>query len=248
MSLLYDIIPYMDDDGFVSPSPVAPGSLYTSGNGVMYTSEFIIMASKLGILEDDVYAKHHFVDTIEQCIDKNGLLNRFPLVHEGGQEGPDDYYGLMNACMELKVTHIPRNVLKAIFMYKGALNNVNPGKWTAQSFLIRQPQLLTCIISAAFPSLINPLHILIRLLCLPLYLVSALIIATNSLFIDQKEVDTRRLGWHVMNTLKHVSLSAKLASFIWLRRLYKDYGPKGMRAVATRYYSENHPFTTYWVD
>lgn len=246
MGLMNDILLYTDAQGLVCPKPADPRDLYGSGNGVIYTAEFMVIMAKYSLLEpEDI---HDYEVLMKACYAVPGVINRVPHNINRDQDGPDDYYGLLNACMQLHITSIPRDMLKAAIKYKGAFNNAEPGKWTAQSFLIRQPQLLTCMVASAFPSLKNPLHWLMRLLFLPFFIVSAIIISLNSAFSDHKEVDTRRLGWHVMQNLKPVSLLCKLASLIWYKRLYKDYGSKGMKAVAALYYSENHPFNTYWVD
>lgn len=244
MSLKGEILPYIDAVGLVSPNLPVPVTGRASGNGVCYTSEYYILLNKNGELKDQ--DRTAFAAKIGSCIDSNGLLNRAQAGTDPDQEGPDDYLGVLSACKSLGNTEIPRQFLKAVFKYQGFLNNSNPGKWTLSSFLIRQPQLLACMVAAAFPSFNNPLHLFSRLLAAPLFFVSAVIIATNCMFTDPSDTDSRRLGWHVWQTLKPVSLTCWLAGKIWEKRLFRDFGAYGMLRVAAIYYQKNHPFATYW--
>lgn len=239
-----EIVPYIDGIGLVSPSVVLPGTGRASGNGPSYTSEYYVLLNKNNqLVEQD---KIDFANKIGSCIDENGLLNRAPVGTDPDQEGNDDYYATLNACKSLGNSEIPKKYLNAMLKYKGFLNNTNPGKWTLNSFLVRQPQLMACIIAAAFPSLLNPFHWFIRFLCFPLFLINALIILFNCMFTAANNSDSRRLGWHVWQTLCPVSLLCRLAGKVWLRRLYKTY-PNGMKDVAKIYYQAGHPFSKYWV-
>lgn len=245
MSIKEEILPYVDGNNLVSPTILLyPGQVNVTNNGVMYTSEYTVLLSNLGVLEDS--SIEEFIETISHCLTPEGILKRNP-DGSGGQEGPDDYYGLMNACIHTKVVKIPRMILSAINKYKGCLNNVDPNKWTFQSFLIRQPQLIACIVAAAYPSLKNPLHWLIRLALTPAFLISACIIALSGLESPTGELDNRRLTWHLVSTLTRVSLACNLAAILWRRRLCKDYGVTGMKEVMTRYLEFGHPIAKYWV-
>lgn len=238
---------YWDGNNLLAPAPVPSGTIKGSGNGIMYTSEFYIMLAKYLQLTDQ--DKIDFANKIEQCIRPEGMLCRVPIAQNSEQEGPDDLYGVLDACMALGNTTIPRKFLWCIIKYLGFLNNVNPGKWTASSFLIRQPQLFACIVAASFPSWKNPLHILIRTCAMPLFWFSALIIAISCMFTPTNSGDPRRLGWHLMQTLKPVSITCWLASRVFLWRLYRQYGPTGMEEVASQYYQPNgqNPYSEYWV-
>lgn len=245
MALRDEISPFIDGNLLVAPSLVSPGTLKASDNGPMYTAEYYVMLKKLDqIFTEDVL---DFQSRIGNCINPQGMLNRTPIGQDDGQEGPDDYLGVLNGCVQFGNTDIPRRFLKAVFKYQGALNNESPGTWTIQSFLIRQPQLLAAIVAASFPSWKNPLHILIRILSIPFFIYAAGCIAVAGLGDDHNDTDSRRLSWHLMQIMKPVSLLGWIASTIWLRRLYKDYGPTGMQAVASIYYQPGHPFAKYWV-
>jgi hypothetical protein len=241
MSIREDFLPYFDKNDLLEP---APGQ-QDCDNGTMYFSEYMVMLKKLELITDE--DKKNFANRISACIGFN-LLNRRPLGQNESQEGPDNYYGVLNACIELGNTNVPRTLLWGCIKYKGSLDNVSPGKWQWDAFLIRQPQLLTAMISASFPSLVNPLHWLIRLAIFPLFFISAGIIVTSCMWTPTDQADPRRLAWHLQNNLKKTSLMCWLGSKIWLWRLGKEY-PNLMRDVAGIYYSPvgNNPYQKYWV-
>jgi hypothetical protein len=243
MSIRDEIIPYVDGNDLVAPNLVPRGTLKGSDNGPMYTAEYFIILKKSGQYIQQDALSFHF--RIANCMsDDSGLLNRVPPPQQDGQEGPDDYYGVLNGCMQLKNDLLPRVLLAATVKYLGFLNNVNPSTKTLQSFLIRQPQLLACMIAAAFPT---KRWLPLRIIFFPLFLISAIIIATSCINTPTSDTDSRRLSWHLWQCTAPVSLLCRLASKIWLKRLYKDYGPTGMQAVAKIYYKDNHPFQRYWI-
>lgn len=245
-----DFNSYIDGNNLNTPAPGTwlPGQS-GSDNGPMYVSEMYVMLKKNGQLTDQ--DKLDYAQKIGQCIGPEGLLNRVPVGQNDGIEGPDDYYGVTNGCVELGNTDIPRKLLKACIKYKGSMDNVNPGRWSWQTFLIRQPQLLTALISSSFPSLKNPIHWLVRLISMPLFLFAALIIATSCIGTPTDQADPRRLSWHLQNNTKKVSLSCYLASLVWMWRLNKDCGSCLMKRVAAEYYYpqglNQNPYSKYWV-
>jgi hypothetical protein len=249
MAIKDDFIGYFDGNGLLSPNPGVwtPGQK-SSDNGVCFTSEYYIILKKNGQLTDQ--DKLDYQQKIGQCIDQQGMLNRVPIGQDDGLEAPDDYYGVLDGCMQLGNTKIPRQFLKALILNLGFLNNVNPGTlWVWPSFLARQLQLVTGIVAASFPSWKNPLHILARIFCWPLFVFSAAIIATSCIGSELSNTDGRRLSWHLWQTLKPVSFLCWLAGKVWLRRLYGDYGPRGMRTIASIYYKPHpvNPYSTWWI-
>lgn len=251
MSLQQEIsAAYTDGNLLVTPHPISRGVERGSDNGPMYTAEYFVMLKKLG--ETPWWLPMDFLCRINHCIN-SGILGRVPTRQPQDQTGPDDYYGVLNACKALDLQKIPRDMLKAVFRNLGALNNVNPGQWTLQSFLIRQPQLLAAMIASAYPSLKHPGHWLVRLLALPLFAYAALVIAISCINTSKENADPRRLSWHLLQTTAPVSILCHLASLVWYKRLYEYYGPAGMKAVAAIYYQgqadgTSHPFSRYWVD
>lgn len=248
MSLSSEILAnYIDGNYMVTPNPCSRTVQSGSDNAPMYTSEFYVMLYKRGEMDINggLWALRHL---IARCIDSYGMLNRVPTSQPSGLTGPDDYLGVLNACKTFVDTSIARGFLKASLRFLGCLNNENPGKWTWQSFLHRQPQITAAMIAAAFPSFLNPLHWLMRVLFFPWFLYAAGAIAISCINESIGSTDPRRLSWHLLQTTKGVSLLCYLASKIWYRRLYRDYGPDGMKAVAKIYYSPGHPFSRFWCD
>ena len=247
MALKDEIVPFIDCNGLVSPSVYLEGHPWGSDNGPMFTAEYYVMLKKLGQLTDQDAID--FNQKISQCITPEGLLCRVPIGKDDGLEGPDDQYGVLNGCMQLGITKIPRGILWCLIRYFGCLNNESPGTWTIKSFLARQSQLIACLVAASFPSWKNPLHIAIRFLFFPWFLYAAIGIAIAGMGQDLGNADYRRLPWHVWQTLKPVSLTCWLAGKIFTKRLYSQY-PTGMRGVAELYYQKAnpvHPFIEYWV-
>jgi hypothetical protein len=233
------IFGYSDKYGFVSPQPTTHEDYPSSYNGVMYTSEFIVILVKLGLLTE--VDRRWFMAQIGNCTSYE-TLNRTISWHDapGGQEGPDDYYGLMNACKHIGDESFPKRFLASLLSDLGCLNNVNPGQFTFKSFLARQPQLVAAMVAAAYPKATIK-DKLLRLLAFPLFLYSAIIIATSCIRAPRQDTDARRLSWHLIQTVSPVSALCRLASKLWYKRLYKTY-PNGMKEVASLYYSLGHPF------
>lgn len=246
MALRDEMIGYFDGNGLVAPHKADPKILKGSDNGTCFSAEYYVMLQKLGQLIPQDCAD--FQAKIDQCINSEGMLCRLPIGQDDGQEQVDDYYSTLNGCKQLGNTKIPRQYITALIKNFGFMDNVNPGSrsnWA--SFMPRQPQLLAAIVAAAFPSFSDPLHLFNRLLAMPLFLIAGLTIAFSCRGTDSNDADSRRLCWHLIQTVSPVSLMCFLASKIWYKRLYSTYGSDGMKAVAAKYYEPNHPFIKYWV-
>ena len=249
MGIRDDFKLYTDGNNLTTPSPanLVPGTK-GSDNGTMYTSEYFVMLKKMNLLCPADYPD--YAARINQCIDKNGLLNRVPINQLDGQDSPDDYYGVANGCMEMGNTDIPRKFLWCLIKYFGCLNNVNPGSFQWRAFLARQPQLVCAVVSAAFPSLKNPLHYLVRLAAFPLYLISAAVLLVSCIGTHVGDTDSRRLAWHLGNNVSKVSLMCKFAYWVWRNRLKAAY-PNEMQGVAAIYYYPQgtgaNPYSKWWV-
>lgn len=246
MGIRDDFKLYMDGNGFPTPNPQSTPSQRGSDNGPMFLSEYMVMLKKNGQLLDS--DKQYFQDKIQSCT-SDDLLNRAPIPQDTDLEGPDDLYAVLNASKQLGNVKIPRQLLWGAIKHFGALNNTNPKKWTFQSFEVRQPQLVASMIAASFPSKWNPLHYLIRILCFPLFVYTAGAIAISCFRTPTNQCDPRRLAWHLVQTVKGISVLCWLASQIWYERLYNDYGKSGMRMVASQYYSPKpfNPYSKWWI-
>ena len=240
-----EILPYVDGNNLVAPNLVASGTKQGSDNGPMFTAELYVMLQKLGQLQGQDVAD--FQTRIGQCVNAEGMLCRVPIGQDDGMEAPDDYYGTLNGCLHMGNTKIPRQYLMALIKNLGSMDNENPGKWQWAAFMPRQLQLMACVVAAAFPSWKNPLHILARSVCAPLFWYAALVIFTSCINTPASDTDSRRLAWHLIQTVCPFSLACKFASLFWYHRLYSVYGPAGMKGVAKIYYQPGHPFAKYWV-
>lgn len=242
MSIREDFASYVDGNKLLAPNPIPAGTVRGSDNGVMYTSEYFMMLKMWDELTDEDVADYE--NRVTACI-SSGMLNRAP--NDLDQEGPDDYYGALNGCMELGITCIPRKLLWSMCKRLGFMNNTG-GKVTWSAFLARQPQLVCAMVSSAFPSKKNPLHWLVRVAALPLYVYTALVLLVSCLGVPVTDTDSRRLAWHLGNNVCKVSLLCKLAYKVWLSRLKRDYSDE-MRGVAAIYYKPegDNPYSRWWV-
>lgn len=243
MGIKQDFAPYRDGNGLMAPNPTT--GQRGSDNGPMFTSEYVIMLKRNNCLDSNDIEDYN--DRMEACLNLDDMLCRAPGAYTE-QEGPDDYYGVMNGCHEMGNTGVPRKILWSLIKHFGFLNNEELGKLDGKSFMLRQPQMVYAMMCAAFPSLWNPIHHAVRLLALPLSLVSALVLATSCVFADKSDTDARRLAWHLGNNVSQVSLLNWLAWKVWLARLGRDY-PGEMKDVAAMYYQPNglNPYSKWWV-
>ena len=248
MGIREDFQPYIDANGMLAPNPQPqPPTGKGSDNAPMFTAEYYDMLQKSNQLTDQ--DKLDFAQKINQCIWPQGILCRAPTNQPDSQEEVDDYYGALSGCKLVGNTDIPRKFLQAMCKYLTFMDSTNPGKlgnWNA--FMFRQPQLLACMVSAGFPSFLNPLHWLVRILTFPFYLYAAVVIALSCIGTDIGNTDARRLAWHLIQAVAPTSLLCCLASKIWYNRLYSYY-PNGMNDVASIYYSpkNTNPYAKYWI-
>lgn len=223
MSVRDDFLEYWDGNGLVAPNPVPAGTKQGSDNSPMFTSEYYIMLKKNNqIIFQDL---RMYPILIKSCIGLDNELHRAP--NELDQpDTVDDYYGVYSGMKNLH--------LKPTFKLPLRL-------W-------RQPQLAAAMISAKFPSFINPVDFCIRLVAMPLFLIAAITLLISCINTPIDNTDARRLSWHLWQATKSTSLMCYLAGKVWLKRLYKDY-PNGMKGVAAIYYkpSPDNPYSKWWI-
>lgn len=229
MSLREEIQPYIDGNGLVAPN-LTGNAVRGSDNGVMYTAEYLIMLKYLRCP-----LPYITISCVDECFDEaKGILSRAP--GDKGQEGPDDYYAFCALLSVMRWYGFGKTMLYHGFKHFGFFDNGNGG---GSAFLWRQLQMIAAMASAAGLGWVP--------LFWPFYLFAALVIATSCIGVPTSQADPRRLSWHLIQATWRSPLT-RLASKIWYRRLYRDYGPDGMKAVAKVYYRDNHPFQRYWVD
>ncbi len=241
MSLREEIIPYVDGNGLVAPNVVPEGTMQGSDNGPMFTAEYYIM---LNYRQEEAPAFRDsaaFVELIQKCCSPPGNLMRAPGSVE--QEQVDDFYGVLAACRVLSLYDwLPWNLAQDMLDHGwknwGSYNSLFTNKWTKESFMWRQPQLLAAMYAAADRQSWRTW---------PLFAYAALVIAISCIGVPVGRTDERRLAWLLIQAVAPVSRMCRLASRLWYRRLYRDY-PDGMRGVAAIYYQGDHPFKKYWVD
>ena len=251
MSLISEILEnYVDANGLVSPSKCLPTNPRASDNGLLYTGEFYALLAARGELDNSCGG---IAGRIRPCQASLGLYNRSP--RDTDPEAPDDYYGLaagLGAFGTVRSINYSTlynwgaicaafNIVRYGCKHFGSFNNVNPGKWTWQSFFWRQPQLIVALYAAANRA---------PRWQLPFRIYTASIIATACMFTPPipTESTPRRLTWLLIQATQHQSWLCRVAAKVWWRRLRKQYGDPGMRAVNSLYFPVGHPLATYAVN
>lgn len=233
MTLRNDLTPYIDSDGFVMPALNTP-----STNGVMYTSEALIARIRNG--EATPLDSNSYILSMLRCMRVQGLLQRDP-ENTGGQESVDDYYGLAAAADEIgtaAAVGMVRSSVNYAMRHLGSMDNLSPGRWQWSAFLVRQPTLDAVMLWAA-GDFVGPV----------LRTIMTLSIMWNSLFpAPTSDTTSWRLQWLQVQVARRHSLSSRLASILWYKRLYGVWGPSGMKAVNSVYFQPTHPLAIWAVD
>lgn len=237
---------YIDHNGLVSPSKGG-----SSGNGVMYSSEFICLLEANGELTGAVAAS--WITPLTRCFVEVGLLARDPK-NEAEQEGPDDYIALAAAACAINRAIKPlgmdwpiaNDVLRYGLRHFGNFNNKQPGKFSWSSWLWRQPQLIAAYMAAAVKRTWYA-RLFFWIIAQPFYFVAAGSIAVSCRKAALGDADSRRLAWSLIQSTAPVSWMVRLAARGWYARLYADY-EDGMKGAYAYYYEPGHPFHTYAKD
>jgi len=131
MTIQSEFLPYIDGNDLLAPSPVPTGVMRASDNGPMFSSEYIIILKRNGVMTSgDIVA---YQKRIASCLGTDGELHRAP--YDTSPDEVDDYYGAYSAHSILGI--------KPIFKLPIRL-------W-------RQPQLLfAALIADGYPSLFLP--------------------------------------------------------------------------------------------
>lgn len=235
-----DMLPYRDADGLVVPNGegCSPTQYNVSGNGVLYTGEYVLLMRLNGELNDS--DRKDYRDVIEACMPvEKGLLSRSPT--HSDQEGPDDYIGLAVGAWATGNNDLAEAVITYGKKHYGFFNNENPGSyyhkdgrfnWSA--LLIRQPQLIGIMYYAA--NRVPPF--LIRL-----YLAIGILISGRNKPLSDS--DARILAWLVINVVDNRCWMIKIAARVFTNRLLKQYD-RGMTDVISYYFQDPHPFRKHW--
>jgi hypothetical protein len=219
-----DVRPYIDKNGLIAPEKGGD-----SLNGVMYTSEFLIIAGD----KIPETAQVGLLFALTLCEIEYGLIGRVPYPHEQQQQ-VDDMYAVAALFAKMGFRRGRSLSAKAVLEYGykhfGSFNTVNPGVWTWNSFLWRQPQLLGAFLAAR--GNVKPWE-------RPFLWYAALAIFVSCRNTPKSDADARRLAWHLIKAVSPESWLMRQAAKGWYKRLLRDYGPEGMREVGRHYYTDH---------
>jgi hypothetical protein len=251
MGIFEDLKAWTDADGLVAPRPCDPNGHSASGNGVLFTSETMVIASIVGALTSPEAG--NYLNTMGKCFKIQGLLCRGPF--QPDQEAADDYIGLAaglasiadgskfpirNAYANIIAAQVlnygAKNPVKGFFglPFRYVYNNVNPGQWDPQAWLGRMQNVLVLYS-----------YVLGRKIALwsKIWLSAACLMGA---FAQKTDTDARILSWlslYVANSLQP-SFLTKLTAKIWNWRVKKDY-PNGMKDIFSLYFTPAHPIAVY---
>ena len=203
------------------------------GNALLATSEKMIILYKSGVLNTAD------IDNFRTCLSACEMPGTVGLYHRAGDpnslEAQDDYMGILTASYLCDPTRA-----KEIYgwgeQHGGSWNNVNPEKWSLNSYFCRSP---------AFDA-----HMTLcagKMPPLTLQIAWSVNMLTSGRSNVQDE-DSRTFCWFMLQTeeIWRNNPMMEKAAASWRARFQRDW-PGGMRQVMT-YYLGNalHPLATYW--
>jgi len=255
MDIRIDIKAFTDQYGLITPDGKP------SGNGLLYTAEYLALLHQRGELTKS--DEDHFRDVILSCEKRIGLFNRHP--DHPDQQAPDDYMGiacasaLIDPAIARSVLFYGRSIpakasdmihdsnlplmvkmLLLVLVGDGELkynyNNVTPGTASKNSWMGRQPQLIGGLQMAAQEKLSTW-----RLIYW------CLVIATSGLFKPQDQ-DSWRLSYLCLYYGSNYNWMTKLTAQVWWRR-FKKHWPGGVKELRAKYFNNSeHPLSKYVED
>lgn len=216
---------FLDKFGYVMPRR----NHGVSDNGVLFTSQYILLLQRLGQLDGETKAA--YFNLMRNSFRDTGLLIRYP--ENFTQEGPDDHIGISAASLALELPFA-----KEIIDYgrkqlpPHLYNTENPGKWSKQAWLGRQLGLIGFMkLCAGYGC--NPLEKL------------AMIVGFYLTSRKPKEDTSDRLLTQVMVEALPKGLVNDLIKKWWHGHINKLYGD--VRDLVSIYFGPDHPFSRYWV-
>jgi hypothetical protein len=247
MGFKEDFASYLTIDGYASPEQIEPGTIRSCDNETMYTSEMYIAMQKNGL------AVQADLDKWEQLMDKSmivpGLTVRAP--GDTAIDAPDNIYGILAASKILNKPQVAYSILQYGFYNLGFFNTSNPnhiknsdGSWNWPSMQWRQLQMAFASYTA------SGMYKFWKFWLWPIMIYTGLAIAVSCVNTNTSDTDSRRLCWLLIQATQEDSWFCRMMAKIWFNRLYKDYGPTGMKAVASIYYNPKpaNAFSTWWIN
>jgi hypothetical protein len=141
MVTLKDFAEYTDIDGLIHTRKCPDGKASTL-NGVCYTGEVLALLGWTMLQGSDGCDPAMHVQAIASCSD-HGLLQRLPLKYgKTDQEGPDDYMGAFAGLGAASAYHHIDDILQYGRANFWNMNNVQPDKFTLNSWFGRFPQII----------------------------------------------------------------------------------------------------------
>lgn len=207
MTLREEIIPYLDGNVLVAPSPQpSPRQIGVRGsdNGVLHTSRYLLLLKQNNEPMDFISAGR-----IQDCIDKDGILQRAPGMDEGN--APDDHYGYFSVMIALGLSGPKVKLL---------LKHMHP-------MLIYMRALYNGGLQSLIARLFSPLMAVI---------VALSNMRTPS--FPTEDTSDRLLTWNIIEGLRDKSVLINLAGKIWRARQRQIYGDNPSAEIFYRYYSE----------
>jgi hypothetical protein len=227
MSLRNEILDYVDADGLVSPRRVEDKTARSaSGNGLLYTSEYMIALHLRGDLNlTDIEG---FVRVLRSCQKEPGLFNRSP-IHKD-QNAPDDYTGILAACHMIGIEEFPR----AIYKYGNEHGWVfdNTGEGSKSAWFWRMPHLVAAIKIAAGEKCE---------LWRQIYTTAVILWAIRAKREDQ---DAHTLTW-LLTKITDDKWIPRQAGKLWRWKFKRQY-PRGLGQVLSDYFNCYHPLANYF--
>ena len=263
MNLREAIQDYMDGNYLVQPK-LNP-DLGCSGNGLLYTSEYILTLKQLGQLTD--IDKWKYISAIKQCEIQPGLFERNPIAFKQDQESVDDHYGLAVGSLIVDPT-IAQRILKY-----GRENKVS-FKSILQDYSIKASYGIVSDLAKVLAFLFGWIKVKYNYNNInPGVGTAASWLGRQSQLICclQYAAGEKPAFWRVIYTAVSIALSGKVgnndswilsslvvycsksswlcrkAANIWRKRLYKYY-PKGVAQVLKSYmYPVDHPLAETFI-
>jgi hypothetical protein len=236
-----EIKSWTDADGLVSHSRTFPGQRNASGNGLLYTSLYYILLSRLGLLSRD--DRDTFASIIVNCQVDGGLLKRGPIHPD--QEGPDDYIGVLAASKVINVDIARRILFRARrwLPIPWHMNNTSPGslfypdgRFNFSAIFLRFPALI-CHAYECAGFRPNPFLRLCR----------AVVLWLSGRGRRSASQDEWVLSWLILSSIGEPNAIEKMVIENWEKRLSQSPFLT-LRSALAAALKPNHPVVLYWKD
>lgn len=205
--------PFLDINGLVLPNPRYDDK--PADNGILYTSVSVLLDFEVSDYEQ----------LVRDCYLDMGLIARWK-GNDFDQSAWDDYLGCAAACVKLKNTKIPREILHYGLCHFFVYNT--DGKLEFKDLLLRNAPIWPILFAAAYPSL--------KFLTYPISWLIQKTFTSPSDLLARNDTSALQLQW--------IFLEACFLNGMYFK-LYTDhlkYLPQAFKI----YYSKDHPFNNLY--